>query len=281
MRAVILKDFGRPLEIEDIADPVIGTGEVVVDVVAAPVLSYTDEVFSGARRYLLPTPVVPGCGAIGRVREAGPDATKLKPGDWVFCDPTLRSRDNALTPDIVLQGWGAPEVRAGKGSSATTATAPSRAAFGCRPRMPCRSVTSIPPRPVGGPRDQHAADRLRRPARHGPQGRRDPAGKRGYGQLRQRRDAVTALAMGARCVVAPGRNVDVLADLAGRFGNRVAPVLLTGDAALDDAAMQAAAPGAVDAVLDLLPPLFASPPPSRRRWRAPRSWLCDLTAGWC
>ena len=60
--------------------------------------------------------------------------------------------------------------------------------------------------------------------------------------------------MGARCVVTPGRNNEVLADLKRRFGKRVAPVLLTGDAARDGAAMQAAAPGPVDAVLDFLPP---------------------------
>ena len=69
---------------------------------------------------------------------------------------------------------------------------------------------------------------------------------------------LTALALGARCVVTPGRNVDVLADLERRFGNRVAPVLLTGDAARDAAAIRAAAPGAVDAVLDFLPPSVAA-----------------------
>ncbi|MBN8906207.1 MAG: zinc-binding dehydrogenase [Rhodospirillales bacterium] len=63
----------------------------------------------------------------------------------------------------------------------------------------------------------------------------------------------TALAMGARCVVAPGRNEAVLADLRRRFGPRVAPVRLTGDATIDGAAMQAA-PGPIDAVLDLMPP---------------------------
>ena len=68
-------------------------------------LSYAHEVFSGARNYLLELPVAPGCGAIGRVRAAGPDATRLVAGDWVFCDPTLRSRDGASTPDIALQGW--------------------------------------------------------------------------------------------------------------------------------------------------------------------------------
>ena len=104
MKAAVLHNFGVPLSVEQVTDPAIGTGEVLVDVVAAPVLSYTGEVLSGARRYLLPTPVVPGAGAIGRVRAVGPDATRLRPGDWVFCDPTVRSRDGAPTPDITLQG---------------------------------------------------------------------------------------------------------------------------------------------------------------------------------
>ena len=68
MKAAVLHNFGVPLSVEQVSDPAIGTGEVLVDVVAAPVLSYTGEVLSGARRYLLPTPVVPGAGAIGRVR---------------------------------------------------------------------------------------------------------------------------------------------------------------------------------------------------------------------
>jgi len=38
-----------------------------------------------------------------------------------------------------------------------------------------------------------------------------------------------ALAMGARCVVAPGRNTVVLDDLRQRFGERLVPVRLTGD----------------------------------------------------
>ena len=49
-------------------------------------------------------PAVPGAGAVGRIRALGPDATRLKVGDWVLCDPTLRSRDDPRTPDIALQG---------------------------------------------------------------------------------------------------------------------------------------------------------------------------------
>ena len=70
--AAVLHKFGVPLSVEQVTEPVIGTGEVLVDVVAAPVLSYTGEILSGARLYLLPTPVVPGGGAIGRGRAVGP-----------------------------------------------------------------------------------------------------------------------------------------------------------------------------------------------------------------
>ncbi len=107
MKAAVLKAFGSPLTIETLPNPILGTGEVIVDVVAAPVLSYANEVFSGKRKYLLELPIVPGCGAIGRVRAVGPDATHLVVGDWVVCDPTVRSRDDALSPDITLQGWSA------------------------------------------------------------------------------------------------------------------------------------------------------------------------------
>lgn len=48
MKAAILKAFGSPLAVETLPDPVLGTGEVIVDVVAAPILSYADEIFSGA-----------------------------------------------------------------------------------------------------------------------------------------------------------------------------------------------------------------------------------------
>src|ERR1700710_2975970 len=107
MKAAVLKSLGSPLAIETMPDPVLGTGEVIVDVVATGVLPYSNEVFSGERKYLLHLPVVPGPGGVGRVRQTGPDATQLSPGDWVYCDPIVRSRDGALSPDITLQGWSA------------------------------------------------------------------------------------------------------------------------------------------------------------------------------
>src|SRR5262245_26259356 len=104
MKAAVLRAFGSPLKIEAVPDPVLGTGEVLVGVAATKVLAYAGEVLSGERKYLLDLPAIFGPGGVGRVRSIGPDATHLAVGDWVFCDPTVRSRDNAAQPDILLQG---------------------------------------------------------------------------------------------------------------------------------------------------------------------------------
>ena len=244
--------FGSPLAIEHLPDPVLGTGEVIVDVAAAAVASYAGEVFSGARKYPLQLPVVSGCGAIGRVRATGPDATRLAVGDWVWCDPTVRSRDGGLTPDITLQGWSSR----GEGGLLLQSYFHD-GSFAERMRVPTENAI-----PIG----------LIDPAEAGrwcavtlllvPYGGLLAAGLEAgetllvSGATGNFGSAAVAvgLAMGAGCVVAPGRNEAVLADLARRFGPRVRTVVLTGNEDEDRARMQAAAPGPVDCVLDILPP---------------------------
>ncbi|KUR76170.1 alcohol dehydrogenase [Novosphingobium sp. Fuku2-ISO-50] len=256
MKAAVLHEFGMPLSVEQVIDPVIGTGEVLVDVVAAPVLSYSGEILSGARRYLLPTPVVPGAGAIGRVRTVGPDATRLQPGDWVFCDPTVRARDGLPAPDITLQGASA------RGEGGQKLQRYFRdGTFAAQVRVPTENAAPI------GMIDPAEAGRwcavgalliaygglLAMDFRPG--GTLLVSGATGnFGSS----TVALALAMGARCVVAPGRNIAVLDDLRQRFGERLVPVRLTGDADTDTAAMRAAAPGSIDAVQDFLPPSAAA-----------------------
>ena len=63
-----------------------------------------------------------------------------------------------------------------------------------------------------------------------------------------------ALAMGAGCVVAPGRNEQVLQELARRFGDRVRTMRLSGNEDDDRERMKAAAPGPIDCVIDIMPP---------------------------
>ena len=252
MKAAILKAFGSPLEIETLPDPVLGTGEVIVDVVAAPVLSYTDAVLSGERKYLLELPVAPGCGAVGRVRATGPDATRLAVGDWVVCDPTVRSRDDALSPDITLQGWsarGEGGLRLAKhfhhGPFAERMLVPTENAVRIGPLDPadaarwCAMGTLLVP--YGGllAANLQAGETL---LVSGATGHFGSAG------------VAVALAIGAGCVVAPGRNEAVLENLARRFGPRLRPVRLSGDEEEDRERMRQAAPGPIDCVLDILPP---------------------------
>src|ERR1700749_2374509 len=260
MKAAVLSEFGSPLEVTTVPDPVPGTGEIVVDVVAAGVLSYTGEVFSGERNYDMELPMVPGTAAIGRVRTTGPDSTRLKPGDWVACDITVRSRDDARTPDIVLQGWSA------RGEGGRRLMRHFRdGAFASQMMIPTENAIPL------GPIDEAEAGRWNalnlllvpyggfvavdlRPGEtvlvSGATGNYGSAG------------VAVALAMGAARVVAPGRNEKMLDDLARRFGDRVRTVRLTGQPTEDDRRMRSAADGPIDVVLDLLPPA-AGPAPGQ------------------
>ncbi|MEJ7678001.1 MAG: hypothetical protein WKG06_09090 [Segetibacter sp.] len=57
MKAAILNSFGRPLTIERVESPLLGTGEVIVKVIAVPVPHYAKEVFNAERNYMLKLPL--------------------------------------------------------------------------------------------------------------------------------------------------------------------------------------------------------------------------------
>ncbi len=256
MKAAILKSFGSPLVVEDAPEPTLGTGEVLVEIAAAKVLAYAGDVFSGKRQYLLTPPLIPGTGGIGRVAALGLDATELKVGDWVFCDPTVRARDNAVSPAVVLQGLTAGEPRAlglqkyvPDGSWAERVRVPTENA------IPIGSI-ELPQAAAWATIGQYLV----------PFGGFDAAGLKA-GEIVVLNGATgafgsagiaVALALGAASVIATGRNRDVLDQLARRFGPRVRTVAMAGDEEADRARILEAAPGPVDCVLDLLPPA-ASP----------------------
>jgi alcohol dehydrogenase len=256
MKAAVLNAFGSPLAIETVPEPRLGTGEVIVEVMASRVLAYADEVLSGARKYLMELPMVPGPGAIGRVRATGPDATRLRPGDWVYCDPTVRSRDNALSPDIALQG-----LTAGSESGLRLQRYFHDGAWAEQMRVPTENAVPI------GPIDENDAARW---CALGtllvPYGGFLAAGLQageialvngatgGFGSAA----VAVALGMAASCVVATGRNEAALADLTRRFGGRIRTVAMHGHEADDRARILEAAPGPIDCVLDILPPAASS-----------------------
>ncbi|AUX46320.1 alcohol dehydrogenase [Sorangium cellulosum] len=252
MKAAVLKAFGSPLAIETLPDPILGTGEVIVDVMAASVVSYANEAFSGARNYLLDLPLAPGIGAVGRVRAVGPDATRLAAGDWVACDPTVRSRDDALSPDILLQGWTA----GGEGGLRLQAHF-RHGPFAERIMIPTENAVRLGAIDTADAARWCALNTLLVPY-GGLLAANLQAGETilisgatgNFGSA----GVALALAMGAACVIAPGRNEEALEDLTRRFGRRVRAVKLLGSEEDDRKRMLQAAPGPIDRVLDLLPP---------------------------
>jgi alcohol dehydrogenase len=251
MRAAVLNAFGSPLAIQTLPDPTPGAGEVVVDVAAAGVTSYAANVFNGSRNYALELPVAPGAGGIGRVRALGPDSTRLSVGDWVFCDPTISSRDAAADPDMILQGW----------TYRTQAALPlhrvyHHGSYAEQMLVPMENVTrlgDIDPAdagrwtalgrllvPYGGllAGDLKAGETL---VVNGATG--------GFGSA----GVAVALAMGAGRVVAAGRNERTLEGLVRRFGPRVRPARMTGVEADDRKHIMEVAGGPIDFVLDFLP----------------------------
>lgn len=252
MKAAVLKSFGAPLVIEDVPEPTIGTGEVIVEMVATRVLSYMNEVFSGERNYALDLPIIPGPGGIGRVRALGPDATRLAIGDWVFCDPTVRSRDDAAAPDIALQGLTA----AGPGGMRLQQHF-RHGSFAQQMRVPTENVKRL-----GAITSEEATRWCALGTLLVPYGGFLAANLRpgeivlvsgATGNFGSAAVSV-ALAMGAARVVAPGRNETILADLVRRFGDRVTPVKLTGKEDDDRESMKRAVPGPIDCVFDIMPP---------------------------
>ncbi|MFP3688065.1 MULTISPECIES: zinc-binding dehydrogenase [Burkholderia] len=251
MKAAVLNSFGAPLDIQSAPDPVLGTGEVIVDVAAAPVASYAAHVFNGSRNYLLELPLIPGPGGIGRVRATGPDATRLRPGDWVFVDSTIRSRDNIASPEQILLGW----------TYRSPAALPlhryfHHGSFAEQMLVPTENATPIGHIEPSDAGRWMALGRLLVPfgglVAGGLQAGETLVVNGGTGGFGGAGVAV-ALAMGAGRVVVTGRNQETLKDLLRRYGSRVGIVQFSGDEARDRKSICDAAGGPIDMVLDFLP----------------------------
>ncbi|KAJ5806693.1 alcohol dehydrogenase [Penicillium riverlandense] len=109
-RALVLNTIGEPLLLETRPTPQVTPGSAVIKILAAAVLSYSRDIYNGTRKYELPTPSVPGSGAVGRVTAVGADATKVKPGDLVFIDIYIRGRDDCSVGALLGINDGHSEV---------------------------------------------------------------------------------------------------------------------------------------------------------------------------
>lgn len=255
-QAVYLPAKGEPTTLVTRETPRAGPGSAVVRVLSAYVLSYANEIYGLKRPHRLPTPFVPGSGAICRVEEVGPDATSISPGQLVLFDMMIRARDDPH--QFYLSGTlaGITEASAsfarGEFRDSTYAEYARIPLENCLPLDEGRllrgglgytpeDLTHLIPLmvPYGGLRDVNL--------RAGETVLVAPAtGKYGGAAVH------VALALGAR-VVAMGRNEKSLARLAGLSG-RVSTVRITGDSGADAALIKEKAGGLVDVWLDLSPP---------------------------
>ncbi|KAI1416185.1 putative quinone oxidoreductase [Hypoxylon sp. FL1857] len=264
-RALVLDTIEDGFHVKNIPTPQVGPGSAIVRITAAGIISYQREVYNGGRAYNFPKPIVGGVSAIGRVVALGPDSTALKPGQLVYVDCFIRSRDN---PDdnyvsAIHEGLSEGSKKLIRdvwrdGNWAEYAKVPLENCFALNePRLcgtlgysvhdllyMCHLLVAY-----GGLRDiklEPGETVVVAPA---------TANYGGAGVM-------TAIAMGAR-VIAMGRNEKELARLKelvlrGSPNASIETVEMTGDEMADAAALKAF--GTIDAVLDFTPPHVSKSP---------------------
>lgn len=89
MRALVCKAYGPPesLVLEDVADPVAGAGELLVDIHAAGINFPDILVFAGKYQVRTEPPFIPGYEACGVVTAIGEGVSRFRPGDKVVFSP--------------------------------------------------------------------------------------------------------------------------------------------------------------------------------------------------
>ncbi|KAI9757819.1 MAG: hypothetical protein M1815_006123 [Lichina confinis] len=263
-RAHLYEGPNRPLKVTEMKTPRPTTGQVLVEVLATPIMHYTAKVL-GEGGYLAdaPLPTVPGAGAVARVVEVGtPNSSSLKPEQLVFCNPFIVARDDVSGDNSIIQGWYA--------GVEPTARRMFQGEFG----HGAWAEKMIVPVENAAVLDEEILI-----VRHGysvskltwinhllvPYGGLESAGVKAgetvivapatgvYGGCA----VLVALAMGARRVLALGRNEQALSRLEGRNKiGRIFPIKLTGDEALDTENIVNLTPNGrgADVYIDFAPP---------------------------
>lgn len=261
MKALVLTSRSEPLEVKQVPTPQPTIGSAVVKILTAKIISYTREVMNGTRPYPFPTPIIPGTSAIGRVAAVGPDATRVKPGDLVYIDTVVRSRDDPTDVYLAAIHQGFTE-----GSAKLMKDVYRDWTYAEYCRAPLENLTKFDEKKlIGSPsascrgyKIEQLGSMANMLVSYG--GLRDielkagntvviaPAtGPFGGGAV------LTALAMGAR-VIAMGRNKDSLANIKKSVPHpdRVETVPITGDMQVDCDELKKYGP--IDAYFDIGPP---------------------------
>lgn len=105
VEAAVLEKFGSALVVKEISIETPGAGEALISLQTTAIPYHTHLILNGIIPSGLVPPFVPGFGGVGVVRYLGPDADRVNVGDLVYVDATIQSRDDAISPDTLIQGW--------------------------------------------------------------------------------------------------------------------------------------------------------------------------------
>ncbi|MGW4064801.1 zinc-binding dehydrogenase [Amycolatopsis sp. NPDC004747] len=237
---------GQDVRLEEVPEPTLKGGGVLVEVLAAHVPAYTRAVVAGNRGGL-PVPLVLGPSCVGRVLEVAPDVFHVEPGDLVLDTALLDAGggDEVLVGWVGLGGSGAGSARTDRMRAVWRDGVFAEKALCAKEtlvKLPGAEAYPDPARLAFLPWLCIAATGLHAA---GPLAGRDVAVVGATGQLGGAA-VLTALAEGAATVTAVGRNEAALDRLAG-LDRRVRTHRLTGDRAADAAGI-----GPVDVAVDAL-----------------------------
>lgn len=241
MKAARFHGAGRPLRVEEVPEPELRPGSVIVRVLSVFISPSLSKLLAKPGRYILPpTPFTPGMDTIGTVERVADDVAGLTPGELVYCDHYFESANVSSPPDNCFLGY----FGIGAGSAAILERWPDG---GCAERLmlPAECATPVGEAAFVAPSilcrlgwmGTAYAGLLRADFRPGAtvliNGATGLVGSSGV---------LLALAMGAGRIVAMGRNTVVLDELRQLDDKRIVTVSTATEAG--DAVIEAADGGA-------------------------------------
>ena len=252
MKAWQLDGLGGPFKFNDIPVPAARPGSVVVRIQASSLMSYMQDYIEGKLPIYRPPrgPFVPGGNGIGVIHAVGENVWHLRAGQRVAISSHFVAQENVRYPAQILLGvTGQGDIAAHMQQDWPDGTLAEYA------MVPASLVT-----PIDG-LDAFTAAQLAVTMRYiVPYGGlirgRLTAGETlvvsgatgAYGSAA----VMVALAMGARQVVALGRDTSKLDALVAATSTRVTPLVVTGDIATDAAMIRNATGGGADIAFDMV-----------------------------
>lgn len=195
-------------------------------------------------------PFTPGTNGIGTIEAVGADVHDLAPGRRVALSPHVISHENVDQPMQILSGL--TTIGAGSGPLLESFPNGTLAEYTLLPVsavIPLDGLDAIPADRLGaiGKFAIPFGGLLRSPLEAG-----DTLVVNGATGYYGSAAVLLGKAMGAARVIAAGRNRDALGQVAAAAGDRVLPVVLTGDAKHDATALRDAAEGAASVAFDMV-----------------------------